>query len=304
MPQSYVYNGTTYGGDGYKPATSEQLKKMTYEQRLEEERNSRATRGLDANLSPDWTNSLRTEMALDQVNPNQTSGGFSGVDYNYLGNLLKGQIDNGMPQMGMYRQNSQAAVNTGADQAKRTLQANLAGSGMLRSGMATTGLMNVEGQREQALADNEVKLSGMDQTFRSQALGNLLGLNQLGLRELEGNRNYSMGLQNSLINQDQMAWERTYKNDNTPSPWGNVLGQLISSGAQVGAAAASDRRLKDNINKVGVSPSGINIYEFNYKWSPKRFRGVLADEVPQASIDINGIKFVDYSKIDVNFEAI
>ena len=30
----------------------------------------------------------------------------------------------------------------------------------------------------------------------------------------------------------------------------------------------------------------------------------MADEVPQANIDVNGIKFVDYSKIDVDFEAV
>lgn len=66
----------------------------------------------------------------------------------------------------------------------------------------------------------------------------------------------------------------------------------------------SDIRFKENIKKIGESSSGINIYEFNYKGGRKRYRGVIAQEVPEASFEIKGIKFVDYSKIDVDFEEI
>ena len=51
-------------------------------------------------------------------------------------------------------------------------------------------------------------------------------------------------------------------------------------------ATGSDRDLKQNIVKVGKSSSGINIYEFEYKdksFGEGRFRGVIAQEVPQAS---------------------
>jgi hypothetical protein len=92
---------------------------------------------------------------------------------------------------------------------------------------------------------------------------------------------------------------------------------LISGGAQaygaskMGAAlAASDIRLKENIKQVGVLPSGLNIYEFEYKDEYKdrpntghgKFMGVMAQEVekviPEAvSFDADGFRQVDYSLI-------
>jgi len=84
----------------------------------------------------------------------------------------------------------------------------------------------------------------------------------------------------------------------------NMLGNLAGAGA-----AASDKTLKENIVKVGQSPSGFNIYEWNYLWSPERFRGVIAQEVqkikPKAVLsNIFGHLLVDYSKLDVNMERI
>ena len=46
------------------------------------------------------------------------------------------------------------------------------------------------------------------------------------------------------------------------------------------ASISSDIRLKENIELVGVDGvTGLNLYEFNYKWGEKRFRGVMAHEV-------------------------
>ena len=75
------------------------------------------------------------------------------------------------------------------------------------------------------------------------------------------------------------------------------------------ATMLSDKTLKENIVKVGQSPSGFNIYEWNYLWSPERFRGVIAQEVqkikPKAVLsNIFGHLLVDYSKLDVNMEKI
>ena len=84
----------------------------------------------------------------------------------------------------------------------------------------------------------------------------------------------------------------------------NMIGNLAGAGA-----AASDKTLKENIVKVGQSPSGFNVYEWNYLWSPERFRGVIAQEVqkikPKAVLsNIFGHLLVDYSKLDVNMERI
>ena len=93
--------------------------------------------------------------------------------------------------------------------------------------------------------------------------------------------------------------------------------QMAGYGARMGmlgnlagaAMAMSDKILKENIVKVGQSPLGFNIYEWNYLWSPERFRGVIAQEVqkikPQAVLsNIFGYLMVDYSKLDVRMEKV
>jgi hypothetical protein len=66
-------------------------------------------------------------------------------------------------------------------------------------------------------------------------------------------------------------------------------------------AACSDKRQKKNIIKINTSPSGINLYQFEYideKFGRGKFVGVLAQEVPQAAEEHDGILFVNYDKID------
>jgi len=70
----------------------------------------------------------------------------------------------------------------------------------------------------------------------------------------------------------------------------------------------SDKRLKKNIESIGVSDSGINIYTFEYadeKHGKGRYKGVMAQEVPWATIPLDsGYLAVDYNKIDVDFERV
>ena len=70
----------------------------------------------------------------------------------------------------------------------------------------------------------------------------------------------------------------------------------------------SDVRLKTNINYIRTSKSGINVYEYNYIWSSKKYRGVMAQELlekyPQAVGKRLGYYTVDYDRLDVNFEEV
>lgn len=80
----------------------------------------------------------------------------------------------------------------------------------------------------------------------------------------------------------------------------------------VTSVTSSDRRLKKNIKLIGQSPSGINIYEFQYKvkyannYGTGKFQGVMSDEVPwrAVSVDKGGYDMVDYSMIDVEFKQL
>jgi len=64
------------------------------------------------------------------------------------------------------------------------------------------------------------------------------------------------------------------------------------------AFAASDRRIKENIKKVGKLDNGLPVYLFNYKGHPTPMIGLMAQDVeidnPNAVLEINGIKHVNY----------
>jgi hypothetical protein len=67
----------------------------------------------------------------------------------------------------------------------------------------------------------------------------------------------------------------------------------------------SDVRLKTDIENIGKSSLGVNIYSFKYKGDDKTYQGVMAQEVPWASsIAENGYLQVDYSKVDVEFKRL
>jgi hypothetical protein len=79
----------------------------------------------------------------------------------------------------------------------------------------------------------------------------------------------------------------------------------VGSGGSLLAAMGllSDIRAKENIQKVGVTDGGHNVYTYNYKGNPTRHMGVIAQEMlkknPEAvhMLD-NGLYVVDYSKVN------
>ena len=85
----------------------------------------------------------------------------------------------------------------------------------------------------------------------------------------------------------------------------NYTGALNQDFWRTNQYTQSDIRLKENVELIGKSPSNINIYKFNYKGKDTVYEGVMAQEVPWASIeDQDGYLMVDYSKVDVDFKKI
>ena len=71
----------------------------------------------------------------------------------------------------------------------------------------------------------------------------------------------------------------------------------------------SDKRLKKNIEKIGESPSGLNIYSFEYIDNINGegvYQGVMSDEIPTKAVVVHedGYDRVDYSKLYVEFKKI
>lgn len=119
--------------------------------------------------------------------------------------------------------------------------------------------------------------------------------NQTELGRLGGATGVDMGNAQNMFN--KFAQQMGAIGGLSDDTWlDDLMGGLNTAGsvATSVAAIASDRRLKENIVKTGTK-NGINIYEFNYIGNPKRFSGVMADEVPQASVNVNGYGYVDYS---------
>ena len=88
-----------------------------------------------------------------------------------------------------------------------------------------------------------------------------------------------------------------------------AIGGVIEGGMNIiGTLAGSDRKLKKNIKLIGKSPSGLNIYAFEYinKFFGKgTYQGVMSDEIPtNAVVNNGGYDMVDYSKLDVEFKQI
>ena len=83
------------------------------------------------------------------------------------------------------------------------------------------------------------------------------------------------------------------------------IGTVVGTAA---TAAISDRRLKKNISLIGRSPSGLNVYNFEYinsKHGEGIFQGVMSDEIPFNAVINNGAyDMVNYDMLDVEFKRI
>tara|TARA_Y100000592_G_scaffold1317_1_gene2064 strand:- start:5216 stop:6250 length:1035 start_codon:yes stop_codon:yes gene_type:complete len=138
------------------------------------------------------------------------------------------------------------------------------------------------------------------------------GIEQAGLaeayRDFIEEREYPAGQVRQMIGALAGAPIRTYGEERSgfvgtpvgaPSPFSQIVG------AGQALASFSDIRLKEDIKLVGKSPSGINIYNFKYIGDDTTYQGVMAHQVPKASVANEfGYLMVDYSKIDVEFKKV
>jgi len=107
---------------------------------------------------------------------------------------------------------------------------------------------------------------------------------------------------------------RTNRNFNAYNACGYFAGEAYGwDTAQVGGYCndqKSDIFYKENLNLVGKSNSGLNIYEFNYKNEDGLYKGVIAQELIGTKFETalfkneDNLYVVDYNKIDVEFKKI
>ena len=143
--------------------------------------------------------------------------------------------------------------------------------------------------------------------------GQARGIQQAGLaegyRDFIEQREYPAGQIRQMVGALSGAPIRSYGEERsgsvgTPVGGPSIFGQVAGAGLSA-YSMASDIRLKEDINLIGKSPMGINVYTFRYKGDDKKYQGVMAHQVPQASeVDANGYLMVDYSKLDVDFKEV
>jgi len=159
---------------------------------------------------------------------------------------------------------------------------------MERQGAASVDLQQRQGE-------------AMVQQAESGRAATLLGM-EYGA--LQGAREGMMAAQQNQMSAMAMEQERIAANK---ALTGSIIGGVLGGVGSV-LQGKSDRRLKKNINNIGKSPSGLNIYSFEYK-NPidgiGLFQGVMSDEIPQEAVINNGeYDMVNYSMLDVEFKKL
>ena len=208
------------------------------------------------------------------------------------------------------------ATTSATAQANRQLSMTGGSGGSLRNLLGTTNASRVGEQVRQGVIGMYGQGMQNAGNFMGQANQALQGAGQIQgqasatagqfISAMESNR-LQAGMANQAAYNEQQQYTRTSNYNQAAAnkaARGEFAGQVMGIAA---TAMMSDKNSKKNIKHVGKSKNGINIYEFEYKdkkYGEGRYRGVMAQEVPKASVQTKKYLGVDYSKIDVNFERI
>ena len=205
------------------------------------------------------------------------------------------------------------AQSAGGSGIAATVQA-LAGQGQLAAQQSSASIGAQESQNQAMAAQEAGKLQQLQaqgaadvDMAQRQGAANVDQMKAAGeqvaqQRELDRTATLlGMSQQETAAYQQQAAQAGQQKMD--------ALGKTISGVGSLAAGIFSDRRLKKNIKSIGKSPSGINIYTFEYidnNIGEGIYQGVMSDEIPSEAIvpHESGYDTVDYSKLDVEFKNI
>jgi len=158
------------------------------------------------------------------------------------------------------------------------------------------GVQQMETEAEMTVASGAAAVqqaeSGREATLLGMEYGELQGA-QAGVQAAYGAQQSAAAMEIERVNANKGLT-------------GDIIGGVLGAAGNI--FSKSDRKLKKNINKIGESPSGLNIYSFEYK-NPTDgsglFQGVMSDEIPQEAVINNGeYDMVNYNMLDVEFKQI
>jgi hypothetical protein len=190
------------------------------------------------------------------------------------------------------------------EQRKEGLQSDLSNQGIKLGSTAYDRAMNqnTQGQND---AYNQLLLQGRGQANQELLTEDNQRINQIGAL-LSGGQvsqpNFMLGFQGpNMQNTDMASIYANYDQQNIARS-NAINGSLGSAiGGLGGLFSFSDKRLKEDISKVGKTKDGQNIYSYRYKTGGPIQLGLMAQEVekkkPEAvATHSSGFKMVDYSK--------
>jgi len=197
----------------------------------------------------------------------------------------------------------------------------MANQGQLATQRASASIGQQEAANQRAAAQQAGQIQAQERAGAQQAEGLRMRGEEMVARQEADRRATILGIQASMAGgaaqaatqADQMSLETDIQARNqttkaVASGVSSVSGQAATQLNQPDTTNTSDRKLKKNIKKISKSPSGLNIYSFEFKdskYGEGLFQGVMSDEVPQEVVGTrDGYDTVDYSKIDVEFKKI
>jgi hypothetical protein len=223
---------------------------------------------------------------------NQRAMASMGVNPN-SGRFAAQQNATGLQQAAM-RANAMTGARNQATQTGYARQLDAAGLGR---GLAGASLGAYGG------ASSAGAMAGQNVQSASQ---NYMGNMAIGSGTIAAGQNMQIQGLSSVLNNQTNAYVNS--NDSFLGDLGGALGGAASIYTAFGG---SDRRIKENIDLVGVDEvTELNLYEFNYKGdTSRRFRGVMADEVlithPEAVYDTDlGFMAVKYDLLGIELEEV
>ena len=237
----------------------------------------------DVYRSMEFTNPY-AENVMEDLTINQAQADFEkGMFQQQQANVMQGlQGAAGGSGIGAL---AQTLAGAGAQQAQR---ASISIGQQERQNM----MSRLQGQqlKQKGEALIEEKEMSRQSTLLGMQMGQLSGANQAA-NQAQQNMMQARAAQANMYGQQAAAQTQ-------------MAGQMMGQGLGM----MSDRRLKKNINKIGESPSGLNIYSFEFinpHHGEGLHQGVMSDEVPQETvITVGGYDTVNYDMLDVEFKKI
>lgn len=238
----------------------------------------------------------------------------------YVDNLLAQQADAAkndpsygslLKSFGMDEYKADPGYQFRQDEAQKALERQMAAQGVTLGG-AGAGQINPQAYRAmneltQNLASQEYGNAYQRYTADNLNKFNMLmgaagmGQNSTGIMAQTG-QNYGNAASQSVTDLASAQQNAQLGKSSEPSMFSQIAPIALAA-----IAAFSDKNIKENITHVGQE-NGYPLYEFNYMGEDKKYIGVMAQDVekinPDAVIEQDGLKMVDYDKIGVKMREV